>query len=225
MRLGIADKIFIEFELDSIVAVSDPLPLDASSDVMMGSGSPSRLDDFPTTRSSGLSSEVPSSSDGSLLQAVGIDVEEPWNMGRRVGPNDSTIKSASQAAAVVVPSNSSLISRSTDQPRGSRGGRMRLPRQRKTICTYAFLWPVHNPALLGTEGLSESMASLPSGLSYDPPSGSPLSGLPSWLYGLHSIRYNPGPDWIEASEQDCYQVTRNIMILLYKSVPCLSLMH
>ena len=246
MRLGIADKIFVEFDLDSAPDADDPSrtaspppaaaaplkpplvpktvldPGGTVSPTFMRSASFSDVSAFPSSIAQ-YSSGVPSPR-GSFVQ-TGLQVEEPWNMGRRVGQSESTMHASSQAAAAVAPQSSARTSRSSDQPRGSRGSRVRLPRQRKTICTYAFLWPVHNPALLGTEGLSESMASLPSGLSYDPPSGSPLSGLPSWLYGLHSVRYNPGPDWIEPSEQESFQVTRGVVILLYKSVPRLSLGH
>ena len=211
MRLGIADKIFIEFEVDPSTA-SSVLPT-ASTDVphLISGGSPSELIDFPMSRSS---LDGPSS-DGSLLQCVGLEVEEPWNMGRRGGV-DASAQAAAQAAAAVsrsLPPSAPEAPSALDQARGSRSGRLRAPRQRKTICTYAFLWPVLDPSSLGEAGLAESMASLPRGLSYDPPPGSPFSGLPSWLYGLHSVRYNPGPDWIEPSEQETFQARPYFMSL------------
>jgi len=127
----------------------------------------------------------------------------------------------------VIPRSSRDIRRNAPHP----------PRRRRSIRTYAFLWPVSDPLSLGSKGSAGAVECLPGGLTHNPPVGlphsggmqdrlisasrllkfstyilphhqcssAPHSGLPSWLYGLHSIRYSPGPDWIEPSEQDAFQ--------------------
>ena len=143
-------------------------------------------------------------------------------MGRR-GVIPLAAEAEAQAAAAVVlgrmPSpglaaqaTKAAAAGTEPSPSGRSGGRERResgvvrrpPRRRKSIRTFAFLWPVSEPMALGSSGTARSMALLPGGLVHEPLPGTPFSGLPSWLYGLHSIRYCPGPCWIEPSQQEAF---------------------
>ncbi len=114
-----------------------------------------------------------------------------------------------------------------DAPRTSSHGRpARRRKHRRTIHSYAFLWPVQDAELLGAKGHPALLPAPPDPRKHficldmlrpPPPLGEPgafaalpasaahaclppgLAHAPAWIQGLHSIRYCPGPEWIEPS--------------------------
>jgi hypothetical protein len=173
MRLGVVDKIFLEFDIDEEAAAAEAAAAAAEAFVPE-----------PPPRAS----------------ASGGATGELWNMGRRV---DAEVVAAATAKATTAAMAVSSDADGPRPPRGARGNR-RPRRQRKTIHTFAFMWPVPEPLSLGESGRAKAQALLPGGLTYNPRPGLPLSDLPSWLFGLHSIRFCPGPCWIEPSEKDVF---------------------
>ncbi len=106
------------------------------------------------------------------------------------------------------------------QAQQQQRGRRR--KHRRTIHSYAFLWAVQRPELLGAQGhpamLDPRVGRLPPPPAcvdrLAPPPQLPRDGggraaatarpallaqAPAWIQGLHSIRYCPGPEWIEPS--------------------------
>lgn len=227
MRLGIADKIFLEFDVDEAAATSAvPVPITspsaAPSSIISPSAAPPHLLSSLGSTSGNPTPTGPLSASSLLSSVPGISAEEPFNMGRR-GVIGLEAEAAAQAAAAVVSGRMQSLGSTATRPAktatersqsGSGGSRERResgvvrrggpPRRRKSIRTFAFLWPVAEPMALGCSGTARSMALLPGGLVHEPLPGTPFSGLPSWLYGLHSIRYCPGPCWIEPSQQEAF---------------------
>ncbi len=165
VRLGVVDKIFVEFELD----------------------------EAPTTPP--FAPEPPSRQSSIPLSVQGGEV---WNMGRRI--DDSAAAERGTTAALAI--SGKVVTAPRPPGRGQRPHRRSKPC--KTIHTYAFMWPVPEPLSLGESGRAKAQALLPGGITHVPGPGKPLSDLPTWLYGLHSIRFHPGPCWIEPSEKELF---------------------
>ncbi|GAX80542.1 hypothetical protein CEUSTIGMA_g7980.t1 [Chlamydomonas eustigma] len=206
IRLGVVDKIFLEFEVPGgqVDALTHHSPRSPP------------CPEHPEVQTAGQT----------------LVTGEVWNMGRRTGPEVSASAVAQATTAVMAVtercasacvSSSTIVSSSTNAAGQSKGkvAPSRRPKQRKSIHTYAFMWPVPDPRQLGMSGLTSSICTatdyctataqqqLPGGLLLHPGEGMPFSDLPTWLYGLHSIRFNPGPCWIEPSESEMYDMRRD----------------
>jgi len=149
---------------------------------------------------------------------------EPFNIGRKPAPHsnsphlaegNSSNTGLNHGSAPLVPlSEDSEMSTVTRQAAGpstlsashavvsgppptapSVGGRRRR-KHKRTIHSYAFLWPVADPMSLGLRGAQRGVypGVVPNPLQLPTPLAA--VGIPSWCLGLHSIRYCPGPEWI-----------------------------
>lgn len=159
------------------------------------------------------------------------EYEDPWNVGRRGMVEEQGIEAAAQAAAAVAgislaaggggSGGAGAAAASSGAGAGpgaltvaapgrlshpGTGGRSRRPRRKEEILSYALLWPVAQPLSLGSLGTAQALSVLPTTMPYVPPPMVPLfPGMPSWLQGLHSLRFRPGPDWIQPSEEEQFR--------------------
>ncbi|KAG1657727.1 hypothetical protein FOA52_011989 [Chlamydomonas sp. UWO 241] len=205
VRLGVADKIFVEFDVDPV--------------------------EYTAATEAAEAALLTSDSDDATASPPKTEYEDPWNIGRRGATDAEAANTTSAQVTAPVTCTSSSGDGSATTTGGTKRGLQSLGtygkeagrrsvdgsiaaakakrdarkrrHKRKEIRTFALMWPVPQPALLGTAGLEASKALLPAGLPHDTAApGSPLAALPAWLRGIHSIRFNPGPDFIEASEAE-----------------------
>lgn len=252
VRLGVADKIFLEWEFDpsyqpadssataaaAAIAATPSIPASGTgtgTGSALGTGTP-LLSQGLGQGATGVNAAPPSpqnshTSDESQLKAKADTVyQDPWNVGRRgvVEEGDVVAACAAVEVAMAVPaeggqdascSSGSLVSSGATFPtaaashdaamavdshqRSALSARPRRARRKEEILSHALMWPVHQPMLLGTAGMS-AVPPGPGPLGPSHPHEIPPD-IPGWLYGLHAVRFRPGPCFIQPSEEEQFR--------------------
>jgi hypothetical protein len=185
-----------------------PLEEDNSASFMLDHVSPQHL-----------SKAAAPAADGAAATAVAPS--ENRSAGTGAMPGVVHQNSGNLAVAGVVHQNSGTLQLGT-----AAGQRPRRRKHRRAIHSYAFLWPVADPSLQGVAGHPALIQShyaaggqlyasllggqgsgtnpvhalpVPSTTLYSLPALPLAKLLPSWSLGLHSLRYCPGPEWIQPS--------------------------
>ena len=152
--------------------------------------------------------------------------QEPAQQQQLLAPSGSQAAEEPPARPQWAPGPSAPVSSGSGGSSAANATLAPRPRQRQTVHSYAFMWPVPEPGALGCSGARQAGALLPGGL--DPSQlteAAQAAGVPKWCLGLHSVSANPdaGTGHVSTTRDSTYRVV--VYALLFVLLKCLGPQH